>query len=69
MRIYKYMYLHLFNKVSYIMEMLKKMEPSKQGKEAIMWLMAAQMECEDMYIRADEYLAALDDENEETAEG
>ena len=61
MKIYKYMYLHLFNKVTYIMEMLRKMEPSKQSEEAIMWLKAAQMECEDMYIRADEYLAHLDD--------
>ena len=55
--IYKYMYTHPFNKVTYIIDMLKKMESTKPSREAIMWLKAAQMECEDIYIIGDDYYA------------
>jgi hypothetical protein len=38
-----------------VIEKLKKMEPSKQSEEAILWLKAAQMKCEDIFVMGDDF--------------
>lgn len=53
--LYEYLYTYLFNRVTDVIEKLKKMEPSKQSEEAILWLKAAQMKCEDIFIMGDDF--------------
>jgi hypothetical protein len=54
-KIYKEMYLHLFNKVTDVIKMLEESNPNKAMGEAVAFLRMAQMKCDDIYIEGDDY--------------
>ena len=52
--VYKKMYLHLFRRVTEIIEFLEKAKPNPDVKLALECLKGAQCECEEIFIESDE---------------